>query len=100
MLGHMTLPSFHMARMGICVLSSRASFIRIIFWSRDGVLECETPDGGPMGGKGLEDMVTAAGLWKEGELESRLDATDDGLEWKMVFRSAASRRLGLATDLL
>jgi hypothetical protein len=53
-----------------------------------------------MGGKGLEDMVTTPGLWKDGEFESRLEATEEELEFVMLGLSAASRRLGLAIDFL
>jgi len=69
-----------MTKIGIWVLSRRASFIKMIFCRRDGVLAWAATDGGPMGGNGLEDMVTMPGLWNEGELESRLEATDDGFE--------------------
>jgi hypothetical protein len=48
--------------MGIWVLSSKASFIIVIFCSRDGVLEDEVTEGGPMGGNGLDDIVTRLGL--------------------------------------
>lgn len=56
--------------------------------------------GGPIGGNGVDDMVTMPGLWNEGELESRLEVTDEVLEFVMLGRSAASNKLGLAMDFL
>jgi hypothetical protein len=71
-----------------------------IFCNTEGVLDWDAIAGGPIGGKGLEDIVTIPGLWKDGELESRLEVTDEEFEFVMLGLSAASSKLGLAIDFL
>lgn len=69
--GNATLPSFHMAKTGVCMLSNRASFITMIFWSTDGALETDDMDGVPRGRKGLEARENELGLsLYEAEFES------------------------------
>jgi hypothetical protein len=70
------------------------SFCRI-----DGELEWAALDGGPMGGKGLDDSDTALGLIRKlDELESRLVAAEGVVELAIDLRSAASSTSDRATD--
>ena len=94
------LRSLHMATIGISVVSRSASFMIVIFWSDDGVFDWISREGGPIGGNGLEEMETAAGLRaRPGEAEHWLEHTDGGFERAMVLRSAASRVAARATDI-
>lgn len=69
--GNATLPSFHMAKTGVCMLSIRASFITMIFCRVDGVLEIDDIDGVANEGNGLEVTEKELGLiLYDGELGS------------------------------
>ena len=59
LLGKVTLPSFHIASIGVCVLSNSASFRSMIFCNIDGALDVDDFEGGPRGGKRLEERETA-----------------------------------------
>jgi len=75
--------------------------MRMIFCKIDGVLDMDDLDGGPKGGNGLDDSVTAPGLMvKDGERESWLEEDREGglLTLKMLLFSATSSMLGLATN--
>jgi len=74
----------------------------VIFCNVDGVLDSDDLEGGPRGGKGLVDMVTALGLIPDrGDRESWLEDIDSGpLALVAVLFSPTSSLLARVKGLL
>jgi hypothetical protein len=88
LLGIIMLSSFHMAKIGVSVVSRSASFIMIVFCKREGVDDKGDLEGGPSGGNGDVDNDAAVGLVNADDIGSswfglRLELVDDGLECEL-----------------